>query len=250
MAVVFKFSEVGSTNDVAAGLLDSGHDEVIVSAGSQTAGRGRNNHTWEGAPAGNIYLSYGINHAEPPEYEELMLMQARGCMAVEDTLLEAVQNLGCSGNIFRLKYPNDVYAICPDSKARKISGTLVEHTFSGSICKRSVIGIGVNINQEKFSGGLGETATSLKLLGIDAEIGEITEMLCRKLLYYRALPAVQMFASWTKRLGMNGRPVRVVGETDNFTALEIMADGRLRLISGHGGERIIDIGDSIRYDII
>ena len=59
------FSEVDSTNDVAArfvaGWADDDDDEqlkdTLIIAGCQTAGRGRNAHAWE-SPVGGVYATW------------------------------------------------------------------------------------------------------------------------------------------------------------------------------------------------
>ena len=56
-----------------------------------------------------------------------------------------------------IKWPNDIV-----SANRKICGILVENTFKGDHIKNSVIGIGLNVNQENFPKTL-TNVTSLKL---------------------------------------------------------------------------------------
>ena len=56
-----------------------------------------------------------------------------------------------------LKWPNDIYV---DTK--KIAGILIENQWKGSDIYASIIGIGINVNQIRFSNNL--NATSLKLI--------------------------------------------------------------------------------------
>lgn len=46
---------------------------------------------------------------------------------------------------------------------RKVAGLLTETVFSGNTLDRLVIGIGVNVNQQKFPAEVSETATSISL---------------------------------------------------------------------------------------
>ena len=56
-----------------------------------------------------------------------------------------------------IKWPNDILSV-----NKKICGILIENTFIGDRIKNSVIGIGLNVNQEIFSNFL-KNVTSLKL---------------------------------------------------------------------------------------
>src|SRR5436190_6744911 len=52
------FSTVGSTNDVASVLADSGdHEGAVVIAETQTAGRGRRGRVWFSPPGAGLYVS-------------------------------------------------------------------------------------------------------------------------------------------------------------------------------------------------
>jgi len=60
----------------------------------------------------------------------------------------------------KVKWPNDVY--CNDEK---ISGILINSTIKGHMLENSVVGIGLNVNQQHFSN---TKATSLSLLSGNA----------------------------------------------------------------------------------
>ncbi len=57
----------------------------------------------------------------------------------------------------KIKWPNDIYVA-----DRKIAGILIENTISGVHLKYSIIGIGLNVNQEVFPEAM--RATGLKLI--------------------------------------------------------------------------------------
>jgi prevent-host-death family protein len=61
---------------------------------------------------------------------------------------------------------------------------LVEHSFSGSSCQSSVIGIGVNINQSEFPEELIDIATSIKALGYNFECFKILPNLIDNILNF------------------------------------------------------------------
>ena len=55
-----------------------------------------------------------------------------------------------------VKWPNDIL-----SANKKIGGILIENTVKGKKINNSIIGIGLNVNQEKFPDSL-KNVTSLK----------------------------------------------------------------------------------------
>ncbi len=238
----YHYNFLGSTNDYAKELLRK-EQVVIVTADSQSNGRGRKERIWEGEVGSNIYLSYGINHIKVPKYQTLILFQAVGCLAVIDTLEYLTKS-----TIFKLKYPNDVHAF-DGNYFRKISGILIEHSFSGNTCKSTIIGIGVNVNQSKFSNEIAEIATSLKILGFQIELSKFYDVLIEKLDYYLDLDNSKIFELWKNRLNIVDKMVKISDSNDEWRVMDFMNDGRIKLVNENNVERIIDDGDTIRYKL-
>jgi BirA family biotin operon repressor/biotin-[acetyl-CoA-carboxylase] ligase len=59
-------------------------------------------------------------------------------LAVKNTLDQFTDDI-------RIKWPNDIYW-----KDKKIAGILIENDISGRVITNSIIGIGININQDQF----------------------------------------------------------------------------------------------------
>ncbi len=91
-------------------------------------------------------------------------------MAVSLGLISAIQaTVKCT--LF-VKWPNDILA-----EKGKVAGILIENALSGNFMKHSVIGIGLNVNQEKFPETIG-TVTSLKnLSGREFDKDELLQQL-------------------------------------------------------------------------
>ncbi len=88
------------------------HGQVIL-AEYQTAGRGRGNNEWLGAPAAGVYLSIGWHFdAVPATLSALSL-------ATGVVLAEALADSGANG--VRLKWPNDLI-----HDGAKLGGILIE----------------------------------------------------------------------------------------------------------------------------
>ena len=58
------------------------------------------------------------------------------------TIVELLSNYGINA---RIKYPNDIYV-----GDKKISGILIEHSLRGEKMVNSIIGVGLNVNQQQF----------------------------------------------------------------------------------------------------
>ena len=139
-----------STNTEAQLLLGQNRasDGCTVITGYQTAGRGQRGNQWQVAPDENLTLSVVWFPTFLAASQQFSLSQAVA-LAVHDwasTLLGPDPQL-------RLKWPNDLYF-----GNRKFGGILIENSLSGSKIQSSIVGIGLNINQQQFPI---PTATSL-----------------------------------------------------------------------------------------
>ena len=129
------YEEIGSTQDRALELARSGAPAgTVVRAVRQTHGRGRLDHRWE-SPPGGLWLSVVVPATGAPETWLSLAVGAR--------LLQALQHWGSIP--LRLKWPNDLVAIGPDGRARKLSGILIDRVGSPSLGTAAVAGIGVNV---------------------------------------------------------------------------------------------------------
>jgi len=147
---VFHFFKTDSTNRVALELGHAGEPEgAVVLAEEQTAGRGRAGRKWHSERAAGIYATLLLRPKLAPVQAPLLTMMA-GLSA--HTAVQAVTGLEVD-----LKWPNDLLI-----QGKKVGGILTEmHAEPGQI-RLVIVGIGLNVNQEKFPGELADTATSLR----------------------------------------------------------------------------------------
>ena len=142
---------VDSTNNYAMALIKKRETEgeIAIFARKQTSGKGRRGKQWISNKAENIILSVAIpmQWLDVSRQFEISVAAALSCH-------DLLKNFVIS-NLF-IKWPNDIFI--SDSKA---GGILIENVIKGKIWQWSVIGIGLNINQEKFE--VENPATSLKI---------------------------------------------------------------------------------------
>jgi BirA family biotin operon repressor/biotin-[acetyl-CoA-carboxylase] ligase len=143
---------VDSTNNYAMALIQKGEISEIkpVFAMEQTQGKGRRGKQWESNKGANIMLSIPIEMQWLPISQQFQLSAAIA-LSCHDLFSKYLFS-----KVF-IKWPNDIFI--NDSKA---GGILIENVIKGTLWQWSVIGIGLNINQEEFE-EFNLKAISLKL---------------------------------------------------------------------------------------
>lgn len=226
---IIHLAETTSTNDF---LLDYEPQEDITIAwtGFQTDGRGQSG-AWLSDAGKNLLFSILLTPACLTAGEGFILSQANA-VALRDTLREYMADVW-------IKWPNDIYA-----NGRKIAGTLIENQLSGKMVSRSVIGTGININQEIFPEGLAAPATS-----IASETGATTapeEVLNRFAGHFanyyghiREGRYDDIRNQYHQSLYLRGQEHTFTDKEGNFTGviLGVESDGRLIVSDGSGSER-------------
>ena len=150
---IIKINATNSTNSFLKELAqNSSLDEITVAVtNNQTSGRGQMNNSWVSEPYKNLTFSL-FTTLKKIKVEHQAYLNFAVSLAIYDVLLEYdVPNL-------YIKWPNDIM-----SDKKKICGILIENTFSHSRIKNTIVGIGLNVNQEKFPKNL-INASSLKII--------------------------------------------------------------------------------------
>lgn len=230
-----------STNTKARELL-SRYDSVIVTADEQTEGRGRKNRIWQGDAGKNIFCSIGIKHQN--FFVEPHSFQFAGAILAYDTVSRFIPK-----SRVRLKYPNDIMVRNDEGTWGKICGVLTEHVFMGNHLSASVIGIGINVEQIQFPDDLMTTATSFKMLGYEVTPHDIFGFLYENIRNFDFYDDKAIFDRWYDLIKIEGKIVVTKPGEDAYIITEIMDDGRLKAQKiADSSIRIIDDGDTIRYD--
>lgn len=237
---LYHFTSATSTNDLVREFL-ADDPMALVIADEQTGGRGRHGKQWVGNRGQNVYCSLGVRQNKALSPAQSASYQAIGATAVADALRRIAPHI-----VFCIKYPNDVLALCPDGIPRKISGVLVEHDYVGAVVQSTVLGIGVNVRQTEFPQELAPNATSLALLGVEADVSEVAEILTEKLTACLTEPGVMQ--RWRDELGIEGKRVTLHEGREAFIVQKVLDDGTLLADTGLGSV-IIYTGDNFRYEV-
>ena len=130
--MIYHLDTTTSTNDDARDARYRHGD--IVWAEHQTAGRGQRGHKWLSPEGENLTFTMVVEPRFLPVAEQFLLCEAMS-VALTDTF--AAYDIET-----RIKWTNDIYA-----GDRKLEGVLIEHNYAGTTLSRSLLGIGINVNQ-------------------------------------------------------------------------------------------------------
>lgn len=127
-----------STSSYLAGIAADAPHGTVVMAREQTAGRGQRGNSWEAEPGCNITLSLLLRPEGLHPARQFVISQAVS-IAIADLVSHFVAAQ------VSIKWPNDIYV-----DDRKICGILIENTITGTSIDRTIVGIGLNVNQTEF----------------------------------------------------------------------------------------------------
>ena len=144
---IIYLSIVDSTNNYVANLLNEGKIEpgTVVLAERQEKGRGQRGNSWQTQAGKNLTASLFIRHnnlAIKHQFKLSMIVSIAICKYLSQLDIQA-----------EIKWPNDILV-----NQKKISGILIENQLQKENVTSSIIGIGLNVNQQEFNGIL---ATSI-----------------------------------------------------------------------------------------
>lgn len=126
------------------------YEGTVVITDMQTAGRGQKGNVWEAEPYQNLTFSLLLKPIFLPIQKQFFLNM---CVALGIyDFLQAV----APEHSWAIKWSND---ILHQEKKQKIAGILIENTIRKQTIEHSIVGIGLNINQQHFEV---QKATSLR----------------------------------------------------------------------------------------
>ncbi len=146
-----RYDTLASTNDFAVGLIKSDQpaEGTVILADFQTRGKGQRDAHWISEKGNNLTFSILLfpSFLNPGNHFFLSMALSLG---IVDMLHHYQIGAG-------IKWPNDIYTV-----KGKIAGILIENAIQGNRIKYSVLGTGLNVNQEHFPEDI-PNPTSMKI---------------------------------------------------------------------------------------
>lgn len=214
--------ETSSTNDRARDLALAGAPHgTLVTAGRQSAGRGRQGRTWV-APEGRALLASLLLRDPPP------LLTLAAAVAIADVCAAAAPD-----GAVTIKWPNDV--LLDD---RKVSGILAEGRPQEGW---AILGMGLNVavTLDDLGPELSGTAGTLGLE--PAQLGAVTDELMVRLEAVLELSSADLLDAWRARDALRGREIS--WNDGSGVAAGVDAQGRL-IVEVPGGDLVyLDAGE-------
>jgi BirA family biotin operon repressor/biotin-[acetyl-CoA-carboxylase] ligase len=164
--------QVDSTNNFLKNTLSNSKplpDGTVIMAESQYAGRGQQQNRWHSEAGKNLTFSLLLRPVFLPVIQQFDLTRA-----ISLGIINALKPL--LGDKLKIKWPNDIYYA-----DGKLGGILIENMVQGSQIKNSVIGIGLNINQESFSLDVPNAVSLKQILHIDYDLKVLLSEICKNI---------------------------------------------------------------------
>ncbi len=136
---IIHLNSVDSTNSYAHELLRTKNVQngTIILSNFQEKGKGQFNNGWHSKEDKNLLFSILIKHKFP--IEQQFLLSKFIALSLKDYL----DSLSVGET--KIKWPNDILV-----GRKKVAGILIENGITGRHITHSIIGVGLNVNQNNF----------------------------------------------------------------------------------------------------
>lgn len=168
---IIKLDAIDSTNSFLKELAQNStlEEYTVVVTKNQTSGRGQMNNSWHSEPNKNLTFSIFTRFKSLPIQHQPYLNFAISLAIFHVLKSMSVPNLA-------IKWPNDIM-----SGNQKICGTLVETTFANQRIKNTIIGIGLNVNQEEFPSNISNVSSLKNILHEEFDLEKIMVQLIEEI---------------------------------------------------------------------
>ena len=170
---IIRIKSTDSTNLLLKELAreqDLKHGTVLITE-SQTAGRGLTGNSWESEPKKNITCSL-LLHPTFLAIKQNFILSKVISLGMKDLLDNYVQSVS-------IKWPNDMYI-----ESRKIAGILIENEFQGGRFLQSIVGVGLNVNQEVFLSNAPNPISLKQILKKDLDLDVVLEVMIQRIMHW------------------------------------------------------------------
>ncbi|TCP26972.1 BirA family biotin operon repressor/biotin-[acetyl-CoA-carboxylase] ligase [Tenacibaculum skagerrakense] len=171
---IIKLNATASTNSFLKDLSVTTklEDFTVVVTDEQSSGRGQMNTVWLSESHKNLMFSVFVSFDNFDIQKQTYLN-----FGVAVAMFDMLNSL----NVPRLsvKWPNDIL-----SEKKKVCGVLIENILKGRMISASIIGIGLNVNQDSFPDYLPDAASLKMILAKEFNLKVLLNKFIEKLEYY------------------------------------------------------------------
>lgn len=231
------FDEIDSTNEEAKRRAAAGERGPLwISAGTQTAGRGRRGREWV-SPVGNLMATLLLSPGASPQLSASLSFVA--ALAVHDAVSRWV-----APEAVRVKWPNDVLI-----EGRKTSGILLESASTSDAAKLPWLAIGIGINLVSVPALANYPATFVNDHGKAPDAPEALSVLAmawdRHYRVWQSAGFEPIRKAWLSVAAGLGQPieVRLAQDSMSGTFETLLPDGALQLKLPSGEVRAVTAGE-------
>ena len=166
---ITRFKTLDSTNKYLQNLLEECVDIVdnVVVTEFQSSGRGQGKNVWESEAGKNLLFSVAVDMSYLKAENQFLLTQM-----VSVAMIDVLKKYLPEESLF-IKWPNDIYF-----NNKKIAGILIKNEIKGMMLGTSIIGVGLNVNQESFGENLPNPISLKMITGKDYDLEEILMNIC------------------------------------------------------------------------
>lgn len=236
---IHHFKSLTSTQDKAKEFSKRGLSNLVVIAYIQTKGRGRFKRKWYSGKGG-LWMSILL---KPKNVKNLQYLTFAAAISVVKSI-EKTSNLKTN-----IKWPNDVHY-----KGKKLCGILTEGVFGKE--NFVIVGIGLNVNQNKFNKEIKNIATSLRIIKHKIfDIKKLAKNISNGFFelyndYYNKNKLEKISTIWKKYCDTINKNVTVITKTGKFSGKVIGIDKNCNLLlklKNNKTIRIIEGDINVRY---
>ncbi|MBN2519277.1 MAG: biotin--[acetyl-CoA-carboxylase] ligase [Bacteroidales bacterium] len=155
---------IDSTNNYANKLVKEKEiqEGTIIWANHQISGRGHGSNYWESEPGKNLTFSI-IYHPDFLHIDDHFYISRFISLGLTDFLEKEIENVS-------IKWPNDIFV-----ENKKIAGILIENTIIKDKITTSIIGIGLNVNQNKFTSDAPNPVSLSQIMNKEYDLNKLLE---------------------------------------------------------------------------
>jgi len=245
---LYCYDELDSTNTFALDILSKTppNDGTVIRALNQTKGKGQYGSTWASEKEKNLTFSVIIK-SQFLALADIFYLNQVASLAVYNATKPHITD-----NELYIKWPNDILI-----HQKKTAGILIQNVLQSSKLKYSVIGIGLNVNQQQFDPEL-RHATSLSVAtGKTYNLEDLLQTLCveleRLILKLREGNYKEIRELYISRLfGLHNKMpyITSTGERLDGAVEGIDPSGKL-ILQINGNSRLFDLKDiSLDYEAL